>query len=431
MDSQLMLFDDDKQTLPETRVSRSGTFVDNMSLPIHRWFRYSAGFAAEWVEQVLRDWGIGGGQLVLDPFAGSGTVSLVCEKLGIPSLGVEAHPVVQRIAKTKLLWMTPPQRFADFASRVVRESEKQRPSAASHPTLIERSYDPGAIASLDALKSAWSALRDESPESELVWLALTAILRPTSKAGTAQWQYILPNKTKKNVLSPDVAFRQQVELMKADIQWMQARADRSLARILAEDARNFAHDLSCQVDAVITSPPYANNYDYADALRFEMTFWGDVDGWGGIHDAVRKHLIVSSSQHSSRERLRLDDLLKAEAVAPILPELTGVVEQLAQVRESHGGKKHYHTMVAAYCRDISLVLRHLRRVCRAGSRMCWVIGDSAPYGVHCPIEKWIGELAVAAGFRSCHFDKLRDRNIKWKNRKHRVPLKEGLLWIQG
>jgi hypothetical protein len=88
-------------------------------------------------------------------------------------------------------------------------------------------------------------------------------------------------------------------------------------------------------------------------------------------------------------------------------------------------------MVAAYCRDISLVLQQLRLVCKSGSRMCWVIGDSAPYGIYCPIEKWIADLALAAGFTRHSFDKLRDRNIKWKNRKHRVPLKEGLLWIEG
>jgi hypothetical protein len=162
-----------------------------------------------------------------------------------------------------------------------------------------------------------------------------------------------------------------------------------------------------------------------------MTFWGDVNGWGDIHDAVRRHLIVSSSQHSSRERLVLEDLLASDSVAAIRHELGQVVHELADVRESHGGKKHYHTMVAAYCRDISLVLQQLRKVCKPGTRMCWVIGDSAPYGVYCPIERWIAELAMAAGFKDYRFEKLRDRNIKWKNRKHRVPLKEGLLWIEG
>jgi hypothetical protein len=88
-------------------------------------------------------------------------------------------------------------------------------------------------------------------------------------------------------------------------------------------------------------------------------------------------------------------------------------------------------MIGAYCRDISLTLRQLRIVCKAGSQMCWVIGDSAPYGIYCPIDKWIGELALAAGFKQYRFEKLRDRNIKWKNRKHTVPLQEGLLWIEG
>ncbi len=431
MQSQLMLFADDRQTMPDTKSSRSGTFVDNMALPIHRWFRYSAGFAAPWVEQVLADWRIGKQHLVLDPFAGSGTVPVVCDMLGIPSLGVEAHPVVSRICKAKLLWTTSPERFGAWAANVVRQAEKETTRIAGYPPLIERSYDPDALAFLEKLKSSWLQLQDRSQESELVWLALTAILRPTSKAGTAQWQYILPKKTKKKVIAPLFAFEQQVEIMKADLRWMQARASQRLAEIIAGDARALANRTSREIDAVITSPPYANNYDYADALRFEMTFWGDVSGWGDIHNLVRKHLIVSSSQHSSRERLRLSDLLASEAVAPIRSELMSTVERLAEVREGHGGKKHYHTMVAAYCRDISLVLQQLRQICRQGSHMCWVIGDSAPYGVYCPIEQWIAELAIAAGFKSYRFDKLRDRNIKWKNRKHRVPLKEGLLWIEG
>ncbi len=429
--TNLSLFEDNVAVRSDIEVSRSGTFLDNTALPIHRWFRYSAGFAAQWVSQVLAEWGIKKEHLVLDPFAGSGTVSVVCDTLGIPSIGVEAHPVVARILKAKLLWTTPPESVTEFAAAVLTQAQKKKPHAATFPLLIKRSYEPDTLASLDALKSAWLLMQDKSPESELVWLALTAILRSTSTAGTAQWQYILPNKTKKRVIEPFFAFQQQIGIIKADLRWMQARANQSYANIIAGDARTFADITSCNIDAVITSPPYANNYDYADALRFEMTFWGDVNGWGDIHDAVRRYLIVSSSQHSSRERLVLDDLLASEAVAPIRPELAKVVHELADVRESHGGKKHYHTMVAAYCRDISIVLQQLRRVCKPGSRMCWVIGDSAPYGVYCPVERWIAELAIAAGFKHHSFDKLRDRNIKWKNRKHRVPLKEGLLWIEG
>jgi hypothetical protein len=431
MQTQLALFEDNLQTKSALKMSRSGTFVDNMALPIHRWFRYSAGFSAQWVEQVLAGWGIGQEHVVLDPFVGSGTLPIVCDALDIASVGVEAHPVVARICKAKLLWTAAPERVGSFAIEVLRNAQKRKSDVSSYPPLIHRCFDTDVLAVLDNLKSAWFALRDSSPESELVWLALTSILRLTSKVGTAQWQYILPNKTKKKIIQPTLAFQHQIETIKSDIRWMQARTRKSHAEIIAGDARKLVESIPCKVDAVITSPPYANNYDYADALRFEMTFWGDVNSWGDIHDAVRKYLIVSSSQHASREKLQTNDLLTSDAVLPIRAELAEVMEKLALERESHGGKKYYHTMIGAYCRDVSLVLRQLRLVCKPGARMCWVIGDSAPYGIHCPIEKWIADLAIAAGFKHHRFDKLRDRNVKWKNRKHRVPLKEGFLWIEG
>ena len=59
----------------------SSTFVPNMSLPVHRWFRYSAGFSAEWVESVLHTAGSRDAIQVFDPFAGSAT-TLIAAELG-------------------------------------------------------------------------------------------------------------------------------------------------------------------------------------------------------------------------------------------------------------------------------------------------------------------------------------------------------------
>jgi len=402
-----------------------------MTLPVHRWFRYSAGFSAEWVAEVLSQWGMSESSVVLDPFAGSGTVALVGDSLGLRSIGVEAHYFVARICRAKLLWWTSVGAFRRLAEAVLEHQFARDESASSVPSLMRRSFDEEALHVLRTLKAAWRQHDDGSPESELVWLAITAILRPSSCAGTAQWQYIQPVKRKKHVVPPALALRRQVELMASDMLHVQRNAPRTRAEMVLGDARDLARLVHAGVDAVITSPPYANNFDYGDALRFEMTFWDEVDGWGGIHDKVRRDLIVSSSQHASREKLKLEALLKDDAVTPIRRELAEKTTALAEERLHHGGKKHYHTMVAAYCKDIATVLQQLRIVCKAGSRMCWVIGDSAPYGVHCPIERWIGELALAAGFRAWRFEKLRDRNVKWKNRKHRVPLTEGFLWIDG
>ena len=88
-------------------------------------------------------------------------------------------------------------------------------------------------------------------------------------------------------------------------------------------------------------------------------------------------------------------------------------------------------MIASYFLDIANVLKQLRYYCKEGSEVCFVIGDSAPYGIYVPVDRWIGELALSLGFKEYNFIKVRDRNTKWKNRKHDVLLKEGFLWIKG
>jgi len=56
-----------------TKIDTTSTFLDNLSLPIHRWFRYSAGFSALWVCQLIEQEKNRGRSRVLDPFSGSGS----------------------------------------------------------------------------------------------------------------------------------------------------------------------------------------------------------------------------------------------------------------------------------------------------------------------------------------------------------------------
>ncbi|MCX6022108.1 MAG: DNA modification methylase, partial [Chloroflexi bacterium] len=197
-----------------------------------------------------------------------------------------------------------------------------------------------------------------------------------------------------------------------------------------EDARSLQSIPNDWADLIITSPPYANNFDYADATRLEMSFMGEVNGWGDIHKAVRQHLICSCTQHVPYVG-KVSGLLQDKNLDPIRAAITSVCEQLGSEKETHGGKKAYDGMIAAYFSDMAMVWHALRRICRPDALVCFVIGDSAPYGVYVPVDQWLGELAIASGFKSYTFEKTRDRNIKWKNRKHQVPLHEGRLWVQG
>ena len=80
--TQGSLFPEITLTNPKaTSPARSGTFTANMKLPIHRWFRYSVGFSADWVRCEIKSYCDGDTLTVLDPFAGSATTLLAAESV--------------------------------------------------------------------------------------------------------------------------------------------------------------------------------------------------------------------------------------------------------------------------------------------------------------------------------------------------------------
>ncbi|HZV06699.1 MAG TPA: hypothetical protein VE999_16580 [Gemmataceae bacterium] len=426
--AQLLLFPADEVTRP--REATASTFVDNMALPVHRWFRYSAGFSAQWVESVLADAQRLGEVAVLDPFAGAGTTLIAAERSGLPSYGVEAHSFVTRISRAKLLYRDDPNAFLERAREVKRVAKGLTARVDDYPPLIRRCFTEESLTCLDQLRRAWEKTDDQSAASRLVWLTLVAILRPVSHAGTAPWQYVLPRKTKRAAVHPLAAFESMTAMIAADMR-MAGQLEGPAAILISSDARTCAGVPDQWANLVITSPPYANNYDYADATRLEMCFFREIDSWGDLQKAVRQHLIRSCSQHVPERAADLEQILASPELTPIRSDITNVCEQLASVRQQKGGRKTYHLMIAAYFLDLAQVWRSLRRVCRQPSRLCFVLGDSAPYGIYVPVMEWLGRLAMAAGFSAFEFEKTRDRNVKWKNRKHRVPLCEGRLWVRG
>ena len=410
--------------------SSSGNFVSNMAAPVHRWFRYSAGFNGAWAESLIESEASQREVRVLDPFAGCGTTLIAAEQCGVESCGIDSHPFVARVARAKLAYRSSPSEYGAAAAQVLASAQRMKPDLTRYPDLIHRCYSEEALGQLDRLRRATEVTAGESETALLVWLTLVAILRATSHVGTANWQYLLPRRRKAHVEVPFAAFQTMAHVIRDDMETV-GRVRGPRAGFALGDARICDSLPADGFNLVVTSPPYANNYDYADATRLELTFFGEVQGWSDLQKNIRRHLLRSCTQHVPNQAVDLDAVLCSPELAPIGSELRSVCERLSEIRLSRGGKKTYHNMVACYFLDLARVWLALRRVCRSPSKVCFVIGDSAPYGVYVPAVEWLGELALAAGFDSFSFEKTRDRNTKWKNRKHRVPLCEGRLWVLG
>ena len=436
MKRQLDLFTSNELTIKESLIkeARSGTFADNMKLPIHRWFRYSAGFSAEWVESLIQEEvskNLSSDSVILDPFSGSGTTLLAAEHLGVKSYGLESHPLIAQIANIKLMWNKVNLiEFENKANLIINQAKQEDVAILEASTLLKKCYSEENLKKLFALKKVFLERNNNTYPDKLLWLGITSILRSCSHVGTAQWQYILPNKSKSKVLEPFGALLAKIEQMIIDIEY--AKCEYSpCAKIFNLDARLVSQIPTKSIDLVITSPPYPNNYDYADATRLEMTFWDEIKEWKDLQTKVRKYIIRSCSQHSAADRVDLNEYLNSYLLKPISTSITQICHELAEIRKIKSGRKAYHIMIPAYFLDMSKVFIRLRDLCKNGAKLCFVIGDSAPYGIYVPTEKLLGQLAIYAGFKSYYFEKIRDRNIKWKNRKHNIPLHEGRLWIQG
>ncbi len=414
------------------KIDNSSTFADNMSLPIHRWYRYTAGFSSEWVKSVVQDITKKNKNIkVLDPFAGSGTTLLACDEIGVSSVGYESQPLVYEIARSKLCWDADIKKVNEKTKKVLKYAKEHSFPESEFPEIVKKCYDEKNLGEIDSLKQTIDKVCKNEKEDKLIWVGFVSMLRSASHAGTATWQYVLPNKSKAKVLSAFDAFERQMDIICEDIDTFRKKGASKKSVLIQQDARIKSSVEENSIDLIITSPPYANNYDYADATRLELSILGIIKGWGDLQTLIRPGLVRSCSQMVSQETKKTYEYLEDPLLVPIHDEIVKVCKNMEKEKENHGGKKNYYTMIALYFLDLAKIWVELRRVCKEDSLVCFVIGDSAPYGVYVPVDEWLGKLAVSAGFKEYWFEKTRDRNVKWKNRKHTVPLKEGRLWIRG
>ncbi|MHB8779697.1 MAG: hypothetical protein ACYC6R_18350, partial [Anaerolineales bacterium] len=251
------------------------------------------------------------------------------------------------------------------------------------------------------------------------------------------WPYIAPNKVKSSSINKDVLveFVLLANQMAKDIQaiklWSNNKYKKSKHNLINGDSRNTEGFIANRsVDHVFTSPPYLNNFDYADRTRLELYFWGHAKSWGDISQQIRTVLMTSATTQISRTDVRYEIMDEFTKECPKVTDfIRESVEKLAILRKTKGGKKSYDLMVAGYFNDMYKIIKDVYRVMKPNTKALFVLGDSAPYGIHIPTDKIIGDIGIGIGFNSYEIEVLRTRGDKWKAnpQRHNIPLREGVV----
>lgn len=414
-----------------------GTFKDSLRAPIHNWFRYPAGYSHKLVETFFDRYNLTHQDWVYDPFSGSGTTLLCAQQRGISGYGVEAHSFVHWVAGVKLFQDYDFNTLSVYVQKLLTQAEK--PASMIYdlngifPELIYKCYHPDDLQALYGLREFVNRIDDLSIRN-LLKLALTVTLRNAAAAGTG-WPYIAPNKNTgdkppKGALQ---IFQMVVRKMTRDllITIGSRRSSTNIQNVLG-DSREQQNLSDEQVSLALTSPPYLNNYDYADRTRLETYFWGITNSWSEITRDFRAKLLVAATTQINRKLYDVETILDKQ-IETIDPALYGIIQdavmKLASLRLQKGGKKDYDMMVALYFNGLLKVMSETYRVLKHNGHFCLVLGDSAPYGVHIATDDLIGRLGLASGFRGYEYKEFRTRGSKWKNnpQRHSVPLREGIV----
>jgi hypothetical protein len=271
--------------------------AESLTHPFHGYpARLHPATARVLVELVARGAGRGAmpGAPLVDPFCGSGTVLVEARAAGVPAIGVDLNPLAVLIARAKT-WTVPAARRKQLhrigheitglvlaAGKAARRS--QSPDAEAAPLRRPAGFDPNARnrrlarwfaphvrRELELIASQLDRLRDGDPElADVLTACLSAILyKVSSRASDTD-----PTWVERNVPRGAAArhFAQRVELLTAGLHDL-ARAPGAPPRVTEHDARRLA-DLVPDASAagVVTSPPYAGTYDYAEHQRLRFDF---------------------------------------------------------------------------------------------------------------------------------------------------------------
>ena len=431
----------------ENEIQEWGTFKDSLRAPVHNWFTYPAGFSYKAVQNsIMKEEFTQGKSTIYDPFMGSGTTNLVAKTMGFNSIGVEAHPFVHRITESKFHWdidIHPISEVVEQLDQYFINRNKQTDEnklidqlSAIFPELILKCYLPETLEELRIIRDFLQHLAIPKKSIEFLRTALICTLRDVSIAATG-WPYIAPQKIKVTSMSKKGwdTYKKRVFKMYGDLLDIRKIATQtpSTHQLILGDSRDTTGQIEdSSIDYIFTSPPYLNNFDYADRTRLELYFMGEAQNWGDITENIRTKLITSATTQINRSDPKY---FFSEAFKKECPNefafLSGVVKKLSELRLVKGGKKSYDLMVTGYFNDIHRIIKDNFRVLRHGCKALYILGDSAPYGIHIPTDELIGQIGVAMGFRGYSIQLLRTRGGKWaKNpQRHDVALRESIVTL--
>jgi DNA modification methylase len=274
---------------------------------------YPAKFVAEIPRALLDALPIPPGASVFDPYCGSGTTVVECQKRGLISVGVDLNPIACLISRVKTSPL-PAGIIPALEKVLMRSQTHDNPPIPPIPNLDHWFLRPiqRALASLrEAIASAKPQYHD------LFNLALSSIIvRVSNQESDTRYAAI-----EKNVDAKDVYFLFKRAVHRLTDALGQRDYPLSQVRVIESDTLELQpENVGARVGLVITSPPYPNAYEYWLYHKYRMWWLGYDPLAVKAHEiGARAHFFKGGGHHTAEnfiEQMTITFRLLANVMVP-------------------------------------------------------------------------------------------------------------------
>lgn len=395
--------------------------------PAHDWYRFVLSYPPHLVRDYVERFELKQDACVLDPFSGTGTTVVECKKLGIPSVGIEAHPMSHFAGQTKLDWAINPDKLEQTAIQIAETAlsdlESQGIVDDPEPNLIlETSPIRGCLRSLpeDAFKLLLAnsisplplhktlVLLDRIDSAKYARSHLRLALAKALVASISNLHFgpevgVGPQKEDSPVVSVWLGI---VIQMAHDLRSLKGKEE-TPALVHHADSREMQSLLKpASISAVITSPPYPNEKDYTRTTRLETVILGFVREKQSMR-ALKRTMLRSNTRGVYKEDT--DDEFVADHVE--IQRIANAIEgRRLELGKTSGFERLYSRVTKLYFGGMVRHLSDLRPLLKPGAQLAYVVGDQASYlRVMIRTGQILGSLAENLGYKVDRIDLFRTR----------------------